>query len=138
LIDKDLIKMGYLIILFMVIFCNCTSPNEETPVNENKNLQTDIIEGPIASACSDVEYPDWKTSPYVLPYPIGESYKIDLSNCMGYYHGEGKPDQFAIDFNMPIGSVITAARAGEVVWVVENGEDGAHPNNLVVIDHGDL
>jgi len=30
-----------------------------------------------------------------------------------------------------------AARAGRVVYVQESGFDGAHPNNLVVIDHGD-
>ncbi len=93
--------------------------------------------GPVASGCPGVEYPDWKTSPYVLPYPVGKTYKVDLSNCSGSFHGEGKPDQFAIDFNMRIGTQITAARPGRVVYVQENGYDGAFPNNLVVVDHGD-
>lgn len=125
------------LILFSSVLISCSSPIENSPVDQKKQIQTDTVAGPIASACSDTEYPDWKTSPYVLPYPIGKSYDIDLSNCMGYYHGEGRPDQFAIDFNMPIGSVITASRDGKVVWVVENGKNGSHPNNLVVIDHGD-
>ena len=136
-IYKLLNTKSFLLITIFALILGCSSPNEETPIIEEKHEQTDIIDGPVANACPDIEYPDWKTSPYVLPYPVGESYKIDLSNCMGYYHGEGKPDQFAIDFNMPIGSLITAARAGKVVWVVENGEDGSNPNNLVVVDHGD-
>ncbi|KAA3610683.1 MAG: M23 family peptidase [Calditrichaeota bacterium] len=87
--------------------------------------------------CPDVTYPDWKTSPYILPYPVGKSYQIDLSNCDGSYHSEGLPDAFAIDFRMDIGTLITASRAGEVIYVEESGFDGGHPNNLVVVDHGD-
>ncbi len=87
--------------------------------------------------CSGVTYPDWAASPYVLPVPIGEIVQIDLSNCSGSFHSEGRPDEFGIDFNMPIGTQITSSRAGEVVWVEESGDDGRFPNNLVVVDHGD-
>jgi murein DD-endopeptidase MepM/ murein hydrolase activator NlpD len=38
---------------------------------------------------------------------------------------------------MPIGTYITAARAGTVVHVEESGTDGHFPNNLVVIRHPD-
>jgi murein DD-endopeptidase MepM/ murein hydrolase activator NlpD len=44
---------------------------------------------------------------------------------------------FAIDFNMPIGSVIHAARAGRVVAVQESGRDGGFPNNFVIVGHPD-
>jgi murein DD-endopeptidase MepM/ murein hydrolase activator NlpD len=90
-----------------------------------------------ADGCPGVAYPDWRSSPYVLPYPVGLSYGIDLSNCSDSFHGEGEPDQFAIDFAMPIGTVITASRDGTVVGVEESGVDLAFPNNLVVVDHGD-
>lgn len=91
----------------------------------------------IARGCPGGAYRDWKTSDYVLPYPVGKTYVVNLSHCSGSYHSEGLPDEFAIDFDMPIGTLITAARAGRVVYVEERGEDGNHPNNLVVVDHGD-
>jgi len=94
-------------------------------------------EGPVATGCPETEYDDWKTSEYVLPYPVGESYIVTLSHCGGSYHGEGQPDQFAIDFSMEIGTLISAARAGRVIYVEESGVDGDFPNNLVVIKHED-
>ena len=86
--------------------------------------------------CPGVTYPDWTTSPYVLPFPVGKEYRVDLSNCSGSFHGEGQPDEFATDFAMPVGTPITAARAGTVVHVEESGI-GRELNNLVVVDHGD-
>jgi murein DD-endopeptidase MepM/ murein hydrolase activator NlpD len=73
----------------------------------------------------------------VLPFPVGRSYQIDLSNCGGSFHRAGGPDEFAIDFAMPIGTAITASRTGTVVHVEESGVDGDFPNNVVVVDHGD-
>lgn len=87
--------------------------------------------------CPDVDYPDWQTSPYVLPYPVGVTHQVDLSNCSGSYHSEGLPDAFATDFAMPIGTHVTASRNGTVVYVEESGVDYDFPNNLVVVDHGD-
>jgi hypothetical protein len=26
-------------------------------------------------------YPDWRSSPYVLPYPVGKSYGVHQANC---------------------------------------------------------
>lgn len=134
---KFLIAKQFIISLLFLIITGCSSPNEEPPIKEDNDNQTNNLDGPVADTCPDVNYPYWKTSPYILPYPVGKAYKIDLSNCMGYYHGEGKPDQFAIDFNMKIGTTITASRSGKVVFVEESGSDGSHPNNLIVIDHGD-
>ena len=94
-------------------------------------------EGPVAKGCPDTEYDAWKTSKYVLPYPVGKSYIVTLSHCSGSYHSEGQPDQYAIDFSMEIGTLITAARAGRVVSVEESGVDGGFPNNLVVVKHED-
>jgi murein DD-endopeptidase MepM/ murein hydrolase activator NlpD len=98
--------------------------------------------GPSASdssevGCAGAIYPDWATSPYVLPYPVGITRRVDLSNCTGSFHSAHLPDAFATDFAMPIGTVITASRSGTVVHVEERGLDLGFPNNLVVVDHGD-
>ncbi len=74
---------------------------------------------------------------YVLPFPVGTAYPMNLGNCSRSYHGPGRADQYAYDFAMRIGTPITAARAGRVVHVEERGADGGFPNNLVVVDHGD-
>ncbi len=93
--------------------------------------------GPILYNCSNAVYPDWELSLYVLPYPAGSTYKVDLNNCSSSYHAPGYPDQFATDFNMPIGSIVTASRAGTVVYVEDSGDDfQTEINNLVVISHG--
>lgn len=134
---KNIFSTVILVSLTSLLFFSCSTPTKEKSkfiVNED-NLNYE--EGPLASGCPGIVYPDWKTSPYVLPYPVGTAYKIDLSNCSGSYHSEGRPDEFAIDFNMNIGTIITAARSGKVVHVEESGFDENHPNNLVVIDHGD-
>ncbi|MEP3211511.1 MAG: M23 family metallopeptidase [Maribacter sp.] len=87
--------------------------------------------------CDSTKYADWETSEYILPFPVGKAYAIGLSHCSGSYHGIGLPDQFAIDFNMDIGTKIIASRAGEVIFVEESGYDGEFPNNKVVIQHAD-
>lgn len=87
--------------------------------------------------CRGASYPDWAASPYVLPYPVGVTHGVDLSNCSGSYHSSTLPDAFATDFAMPIGTHVTASREGTVVYVEETGIDYAFPNNVVVVDHGD-
>ncbi|WP_088340812.1 M23 family metallopeptidase [Robiginitalea sediminis] len=89
------------------------------------------------ASCADASYDPWDTSEYILPYPVGTSYIIGLGPCGGSYHSAGQPDMFAIDFNMPIGSPIHAARGGRVVYVEERGVDGGFPNNLVSVQHTD-
>ncbi len=87
--------------------------------------------------CPGVEYPDWESSEYVLPFAVGRVFKVQLGNCSSSYHSEQYPDKFAYDFVMEIGTEIYASRAGKVVYVEESGQDYHHPNNLVIIDHGD-
>ncbi len=87
--------------------------------------------------CPGVTYPDWVTSPYVLPFAAGETYRVELANCSSSYHSAQYPDRYAYDFVMDIGTPILASRAGRVVYVEESGRDFNHPNNLVVVDHGD-
>lgn len=87
--------------------------------------------------CIDANYPDWRTSSYVLPYTIGESYIVGLSHCGGSFHAFDAPDQYATDFNMTIGTTIRASRSGTVVFIEQSGEDYNFPNNKVVILHTD-
>ncbi|WP_275423228.1 M23 family metallopeptidase [Pseudoalteromonas sp. MMG022] len=80
-----------------------------------------------------------ENSDYVLPYQTGESYEVLVST--GHYtkanQGVGL---YAIDFVMPIGTKIVAARDGEVVSIRElyedyNGED--LKENYIFIRHND-
>jgi len=97
-----------------------------------------------AVACSQPQvncqlYPLQHRSAYVLPFTIGESYKVEVST--GHYRAANNGvGLYAIDFNMPIGSKIVAARSGEVVAVREqfadwNGKD--LEENYIFIRHSD-
>src|SRR5689334_14182396 len=60
-------------------------------------------------------FPDWQSSPYVLPYPIGSTYYVNQANCSnGGHQGTFK---YSYDFAMPIGTKVAAARAGVVADV---------------------
>lgn len=80
-----------------------------------------------------------KTSEYVLPFPVGTTY-----TCMqGYVDRTGYHTgvfEYAVDFEMPIGSTITAARGGRVIFIEENYSDQDYGNekaNVVVVQHDD-
>lgn len=116
------------LLTFMVFGCSKRDPVREAP---REPFNFDL------SLCADADYPDWSNSDYVLPYPVGKRYSVGLSNCGPVFHAEGTPDQFAIDFDIQIGTLITAVRGGQVVHIEESGMDGNFPNNLVVVNHGD-
>jgi len=79
---------------------------------------------------------DWATSPYVLPYPIGEKYFVDQANCSGYGHNNFWNHGY--DFEMPIGTIITASRKGTVGWIRDSCNDGnTQCTNLITIVHND-
>jgi murein DD-endopeptidase MepM/ murein hydrolase activator NlpD len=78
---------------------------------------------------------------YSLPYKKGQAYKV----IQGYngsfsHHGD---DQYAVDFGMPEGTFICAARDGMVVGVKDNSniqggsKDSKHKANYVLIRHSD-
>ena len=83
-------------------------------------------------------FPDWRSSPYVLPYPVGNTYYVNQGNCStGGHHG---PYRYAYDFAMPIGTTVTAARAGVVAEMrmkFRNGQAGEGESNWIKIRHAD-
>lgn len=83
-------------------------------------------------------FPDWKSSPYVLPYPAGLDYIVDQANCSnGGHQGIYK---YSYDFLMPVGTLVTAARGGTVGRTetrYENGDLTTGHENWVQIRHED-
>jgi len=75
-------------------------------------------------------------SAFVLPYPVGTAYPVLQSYCEAWSHH----DQLAYDFEMEVGTPISAARAGLVMRVVDLYPDSDQdPNhfNSVHIQHDD-
>jgi len=87
--------------------------------------------------CRDLEFPPSSESPYVLPFPAGEAYVVSQSYCNPR---GGHRNRIALDFMMPMGATISAARGGEVIEVTERFVDGdlkrGH-NNRILIRHAD-
>ena len=93
------------------------------------------------AACSQEPcgpFPDWKTSEYILPFAAGTSYFVSQANCStGGHHGVYK---YGYDFAMPVGTQVTAARAGIVEAIrtqFKNGQSGEGQSNWVKIRHAD-
>jgi murein DD-endopeptidase MepM/ murein hydrolase activator NlpD len=75
---------------------------------------------------------------YVLPYPVGKAYLCSqgFNSSISHYG----TFSCSVDFNMPIGTLVTAARAGRVVYILENYSDNDHTvghENVVVLMHED-
>jgi len=83
-------------------------------------------------------YPDWESSPYRLPYPVGAAYTVIQGNCTPYSHQGGL--DYAYDLDLPMGSPVAAARSGTVVYLEEDWDDGDpewYHSNIVRIRHDD-
>jgi murein DD-endopeptidase MepM/ murein hydrolase activator NlpD len=76
-------------------------------------------------------------SPYLLPWPAGLARTCVQGND-GFVSHNGR-QRYAFDFAMPVGSTVTAARAGIVIRVVKHHEGRGFraPNNKVGIRHAD-
>lgn len=84
-------------------------------------------------------YSSHESTPYILPFKSGTEHEVVVST--GHYrksnHGVGL---YALDFIMPIGTPIVAARAGHVVALREQFHDGNGQDlheNFVFIQHDD-
>jgi murein DD-endopeptidase MepM/ murein hydrolase activator NlpD len=79
-----------------------------------------------------------KDSPFVLPYPVGQTFLC----IQGYTGPNHHPElmKYAVDFAMPIGSIVVAARDGRVIFVeqsFEDGDFGQGRDNVIVLQHED-
>ena len=86
-----------------------------------------------------VEYPKQDDSEYVLPWTVGETYRVVNSNC-GRGPTHNGQARFAYDFEMPIGTVVRASRGGLVIAVEEQFPDFNHTpgeENRVFVRHDD-
>jgi len=76
---------------------------------------------------------------YSLPFQKGQSYTID----QGYNGSFSHQNENSLDFTMPTGTEITAARDGVVVKVIENNDQSCTEksctsfNNYILIYHND-
>lgn len=79
------------------------------------------------------------TFKYYLPFEKGATFRVS----QGYHGDVSHQDKFALDFTMPVGTQITAARGGIVVDVVQENtkscpsQDCEKYNNFVLIYHDD-
>lgn len=91
---------------------------------------------PLAPRDTCTGFPAWETSDYVLPYPVGTAYRVNQANCSGFGHaGFWK---YGYDFAMPIGTLVTAARRGQVLYAAGGAQDGDRTRtNLVTVEHED-
>ena len=103
-------------------------------------IETSVQLGsPVAyrSSCIDRdEFGDPAASPYVLPWPVGKSYRLNNSYCIPT---GGHREQQAYDFLIPIGDTIVAARAGVVRKVKQDSPDDGQgtDHNHVMVEHAD-
>ncbi len=100
--------------------------------------RSEVATAPIHEVCGG--YGAAGASPYTLPYPIGASYRVVQGNCSGYGHSGFWA--YSYDFDMPVGSIVTAARGGTVYYAYSAArDDGPHDStarpNLVLIRHDD-
>ncbi len=100
--------------------------------DNNSSNEDDTI-----TACQE-NYPEQSTSPYILPYPVGFSFVVGRGNCTDGSHSEDQ--NYAYDFDTPIGTTIISSRAGMVIAIEEMFIDGNRTSgeeNFVLIEHSD-
>lgn len=87
---------------------------------------------PTPSDCSI--FPAQQTSPYILPYQVGRSFRVVKTTS------HGATQYYSVDFAMPTGTPVVASRSGQVVNVEMRFLDGdTTPDhfNLIWIQHAD-
>ena len=120
-----MIKDSRIWISLILILCMFTC-TEDPNCKSGKNLE-----------CGSIE---WSDSDYILPYSIGHNYRVNQGNN-NTCGGNQDSYKYGYDFDMPVGSVIVASRAGVVSEIRTNNPDGVNlvlgNQNLVKILHDD-
>ncbi len=79
-------------------------------------------------------FPAPQTSPYVLPYEVGRSFKVEKTTS------HGGTQYYSVDFAMPTGTPVVASRNGRVVnaqFGFRDGDNVFGHENLIWIQHED-
>lgn len=87
---------------------------------------------PMPSNCSG--FPIQQTSPYVLPYEVGQSFAVAKTTS------HGGTQYYSVDFAMPSGTPVVTSRSGQVVNLEMSFMEGDNVfghENLVWIQHTD-
>ncbi|MBP9089451.1 M23 family metallopeptidase [bacterium] len=81
---------------------------------------------------------------YALPFQKGTSHVVAQSYGGTFSHFAGTEKEFAVDFRMPIGTTVRAARAGQVIAIKIDSNSGGmdqkqfeYAGNYVMIRHSD-
>lgn len=109
-----------------------------------KNLVSMALLAISVTACAKPEvdcavFPEQSASLYILPYEVGTAWDI-YATTEHYRSANQGVGTYAIDFVMPIGTKVVAARAGEVVSTQASFQDGNNEDlkeNYVFIKHSD-
>ncbi len=84
-------------------------------------------------------FPESQSAAFVLPFAVGQEFAV--SRTFGHYTTRnGGVGLYAVDFPMPIGTPVHAARGGAVIAVEERYADDDHADfheNWVMIRHPD-
>ena len=85
------------------------------------------------------QYPAPQESRFVLPWHIGQRFKLTQGNCTFESHSLSNKQHMSFDFKMPIGTPILAADDGRVFIVVEQFKDNIDSDfdeaNYVGVEH---
>ena len=87
---------------------------------------------------SDIEQPIKTDKLYVLPYPVGKAYTCSQGFNSSFSHFGSF--SYAVDFGMSIGTFVTAARSGRIVYILESYTDNDQiegHENVVIVLHED-
>ncbi len=87
-----------------------------------------------------MEYPEQSKSMYVVPWKIGEKFRVSQGNNTELSHRAEWNQEFAYDFALPMGAKIVATRAGTVIHVKDSNKDNTgkpREENSVSIQHSD-
>lgn len=117
-------------VLALVGFAFWSSVAAAPSVAQRPNASPPIV-------CED--YPAQTETPYVLPYEAGKQFAV-IRTTSHYTPGNGGVGLYALDFRMPIGTPVVAARGGTVAAIQEGFADGNNEDlreNYVFVKHDD-
>ncbi|MEQ1516899.1 MAG: M23 family metallopeptidase [Usitatibacteraceae bacterium] len=93
-------------------------------------------DGPVVNRAA---FAPGEKSGYILPFEVGTA-RLVWRTTSHYTPGNGGVGIYAIDFEMPVGTPLIAARAGKVVAVQDSFTDGNGKDleeNFVMVQHTD-